>query len=696
LGAQDYVTKPFIEDELRARVHNLISAQCAKNALRASEERFRLALSDSPAVVFEQDRDLRYTWIYNAAAPLTAQDALGRTDWDLLLAEEAEQLTRLKSRVLETGEGARESVRITLGSEVRYFDVRCDPRRAENGAVVGLTGVGWDVTERRRLEHQLRLSEATSSGILSTSADAIISIDEDQRITLFNDGAEKAFGYSKAEVIGSPLDMLIPERLRAIHRQHVDNFAAGEEVARRAEQRGLEILGLRKNGEEFPADAAISKLEVGGQKILTVALHDITERKRFEKEQCFLAQAGALLSSLDYEQTMATIATMAVGDFADWCGVDLVDEHEELMRLKVVSADPSQATLCARLERLPPDRQQHHLARAVIDMRRPILLAHVTRRDIETYAQGREHLEALLAVRATSAMAVPLLRHDHAIGVLVFVSSTASHVYGPRDVRFAEALAERAAVAIENARLYRAANRATQVRDDVLGVVAHDLRNPLATILLQASLLGAEPERRSRKAEETIERAANRMNRLIQDLLDVARMEAGQLSIERARLRTGELVSEALETQRPLAASASLELQLDLSSDLLDVWADRDRLQQVFENLIGNALKFTEPKGQITVGAAPWDGEALFWVADTGRGIASEDVPHLFDRYWQARRAGRRGAGLGLPIVKGIVEAHGGHIWVESTPGRGSTFFFTIPTAPGTKTWRHEPAPHGP
>src|SRR5690606_12045135 len=141
----------------------------------------------------------------------------------------------------------------------------------------------------------------------------------------------------------------------------------------------------------------------------------------------------------------------------------------------------------------------------------------------------------------------------------------------------------------------------------------------------------------------------------------------GSLSVEHGRVHTAQIVSDALEAQRPLAASASLELQANLAPGLPDLSADRDRLLQGFENLIGNALKFTVPGGRITVGGAPRDGEVLFWVADTGPGIAAEDLPHLFGRFWQVRKDGRCGAGLGLPIVKGIVEAHGGRVWVEST-----------------------------
>jgi signal transduction histidine kinase len=170
------------------------------------------------------------------------------------------------------------------------------------------------------------------------------------------------------------------------------------------------------------------------------------------------------------------------------------------------------------------------------------------------------------------------------------------------------------------------------------------------------------------------------MNRLIQDLLDVALMEVGQLSIARAQLSASELIAEAVDVQRPLASSSSLELRVEVDPDVAEVWGDRDRLLQVLENLIGNAIKFTQAGGRIAAGATSKDDEFVFRVADTGCGIPSESLPNVFDRFWQATRTGRQGAGLGLPIAKGIVEAHGGRIWVESTAGTGSTFFFTIPS----------------
>ena len=171
------------------------------------------------------------------------------------------------------------------------------------------------------------------------------------------------------------------------------------------------------------------------------------------------------------------------------------------------------------------------------------------------------------------------------------------------------------------------------------------------------------------------------MNRLIEDLLDVTRLEAGGLSIEQKPVRTTQIVADAVDAQRLLASASSLDLRLEVPSELPDLWADPDRVTQVIENLVGNAIKFTAPGGRITIGAKTGEGGLLFWIADTGAGIPGEDIPHLFDRFWQARKADRRGAGLGLPIVKGIVEAHGGRVWVESTLGSGSTFFFTLPTS---------------
>jgi signal transduction histidine kinase len=290
---------------------------------------------------------------------------------------------------------------------------------------------------------------------------------------------------------------------------------------------------------------------------------------------------------------------------------------------------------------------------------------------------------AVEALDVQSLLVVPLLARGKILGGIALVSTRPGRRYAPSDVRLAEELAHRAALSLENARLYRVAQQAIRARDDVLAIVAHDLRNPLGTVLLQTAVLRMQwpdPDPRVQRSIDNIDRAATRLDRLIQDLLDVTRIEAGRLSVERTGLPTKQVVLDAVEAQKGLAAGASLELQVEVARDLPDLWADRDRLLQVFENLISNAVKFTEAGGRIVVAAAPRAGEVLFRITDSGAGITPEELPHLFDRFWQGRNAEGRGAGLGLAIVQGIVEGHGGRVWVESTPGRGSSFFFTIPT----------------
>lgn len=671
-------------------VSDISAMKRAELALRESEERFRLTLDEAPigmALVAPDGRFVRVNRALCEIVGYTAEELTGLTFQAITHPEDLDADLALAGQ-LARGEIPRyQLAKRYIRKDGSIVDIMLSGSvlRGRDRAPLYYIAQIEDVTERKHLEDQLRLAEAKSSGILSISADAIISIDENQRIALFNEGAEKIFGYSRAEVIGAPLDILIPERVRDIHCQNVERFTAGSQAARQMGERSTTIVGLRKNGQEFPADAAISKLEVDGKVIATVALRDITEQKRIENEQRFLAEVGPILATtLDYEEILTRIAELAVRDIADLCIVEVVEGVEEVRRVKVVSRDPSKASLCELLTQMPLDRGRSYLLQSVLEAKQSVLMQRPSAEMIASLAQNEEHHRALRAIEIGSMVAVPLMVHARLLGVIAFVSSAASRVYGPADVQLAEELSRRAALSIENARLYRTARRATQVRDDVLGIVAHDLRNPLNSILLQAQLLRSlsiEPQGRAHNVTEAIERAAKRMNRLIQDLLDVTRMEAGRLSVEQTRIPAQQIVADTIEAQRPLATSASLDLRLDVAPDLPEIWADRDRLLQVFENLIGNALKFTKPGGSIAVGAAPRDSEVLFWVTDTGSGIAAEDLPYLFDRFWQAKRAERRGAGLGLPIVKGIIEAHCGRIWVESTLGQGSTFFFTIPTA---------------
>jgi signal transduction histidine kinase len=253
------------------------------------------------------------------------------------------------------------------------------------------------------------------------------------------------------------------------------------------------------------------------------------------------------------------------------------------------------------------------------------------------------------------------------------------------DIVLAGALALRAALAIDNARLYQTAQRATQARNEVLGVVSHDLRNPVSAIAMCAKVLRDTPPDDAAERRElltAISDATALVHRMIQDLLDVSSIDAARLSLERAAEPLAPLIEGAITMVSGAAHDRGVAVRAELPAALPLVDADAARILQVLGNLLGNAVKFTGTGGRVAIRAELLGHEVVVSVADTGPGIPAGDLSHVFDRYWHARRNARtRGTGLGLAIAKGIIEAHGGRIWVESREGCGATFYFTLPTA---------------
>ena len=356
------------------------------------------------------------------------------------------------------------------------------------------------------------------SGFLAISADAVIAVDDEQRLIFFNEGAERIFGWTASEVGGNYLAMLLPERFRPTHRGHVQGFGAAHGRARLMGER-QEISGLRKSGEEFPAEASIQRMEIDGRNIYAAVLRDVSARYRVE--------------------------------------------------------------------------------------------------------------EAL--------------------------------------------------------------HQAIRARDDMMGIVSHDLRNPASAVKMLAGSILSEAESRELPSDvaervEVMQQAAVQIDTLIQDLLDITRLEAGRLTVSPADVAPMPLVEAALYALRALVESAGVELVARYDDELPRVHADPERVTQLLSNLVGNALKFTPAGGRVEVRVEPRGEGVLVSVADTGEGIAADQLPHVFERFYQVsgtRTGARHGAGLGLPIARGIVEAHGGTIWIESVPGRGTTVRFTLPGARG-------------
>ena len=527
-----------------------------------------------------------------------------------------------------------------------------------------------------------RITHDILAEIVEIAADAVICMDAFQRITFFNKGAETIFGWTSGEIIGQRIETLIPERYRASHPRHVAEFGRSHVKARRMGER-REIAGLRKNGEEFPAEAAISQVHQGDDVVYSVVLRDVTERKRFGQRQQFLAEAGEkLASSFGSSETLNQVARLAVPTIADGCILEnrvgngflagaaahVVPAIEELLD-----------DIGVRGVRNPP---RGHPLIEILEKPSPVLLqSNAGSRLVETSANPA-YIKAVKAMNPASALFLPLIAREQLIGVLTLFRTKGG--FDGDDLRFAEDLARLAALALDNARLHDTVRASLRARDEMVGVVSHDLRNPVAAVKMLSRTLLREGETDGKKAHESMEliaQAAEQMDALIRDLLDVNRLDTGKLTIAAVPVDPSLLLTDSLQTLRPLVEEKGIILDLQLETGLPKVMADRERVQQALSNLVGNAIKFSPPGSKIVVLTRGQADGVMISVLDHGRGIAPEQMPRVFDRYWQSSRTDRQGAGLGLAIAKGIVEAHGGRIWIESRPGEGTTASFTLPLA---------------
>jgi signal transduction histidine kinase len=303
---------------------------------------------------------------------------------------------------------------------------------------------------------------------------------------------------------------------------------------------------------------------------------------------------------------------------------------------------------------------------------------------IEAHTENAEELAQLKALKIHAALFVPLVVRDQVLGAMTLFRLTGSS-FTPAQLALAQELAHRAAYALDNARLYTMARRASQAREDVLSVVSHDLGNPLAAIrLCSAALLQSPPSDvlEQRQLVQAIGNSADWMSRLLRDLLDVSTIEVGKLSIERRTEQLEPILTQAMAMVEPQADEHGVSLSVQIADGVPAVHGDAARLVQVLTNLLGNSLKYTERGGSVTVSASRRGDSVMISVRDTGSGIPADILPRIFERYYTRRReANKSGSGLGLAIVRGIVEAHGGHVWVESVVGQGSTFFLVLPAA---------------
>lgn len=389
-----------------------------------------------------------------------------------------------------------------------------------------------------------------------------------------------------------------------------------------------------------------------------------------------LAEAtSALVSSLDDESVLVAFAEFAASTMADYCITYAYDGGTAIRRVGIAHRDPGRLEDVVALTRAgPPSLADAQGAGAVIRTGRPVLAATIDAEALATGAQNETHLEVLRALEPWSSMVVPLRARGRTVGAIAFVTTSESkRVYDAEDLLLAEELASRTALLADNARLYREAREAIQARDELVAVVSHDLRNPIQTILTATAVLEGS-DRVGARAQRSIFLAARQMDRLLRDLLDIARIEAGGMALALGPVDVEALVDEVVEIYQPWADDRRVVIRREIAPSLARVSGDRDRLLQVLSNLVSNALKFVPRDGSITIRATQEGDVVHLAVIDTGPGIEPTDAPRLFERFYQGSGNGRQGSGLGLAIVKGIVEAHSGRVWVESEPGQGATF----------------------
>ena len=537
---------------------------------------------------------------------------------------------------------------------------------------------------QRQLDEQARAAAVKFSGILAIAADAIIVIDSSNRILHFNHGAEAIFGYSAPEAEGQPLSLLIPERVRSVHEQHIAEFDRSPDTARQMGHRRA-VSGLRKNGREFPAEAAISKLDLpGAQRIYTVVLRDITERKRLEEADHWLSNAsGTLAASLDPYTVTEAICTAPVPVLADACLVDEFNDKGQVVRTAHAGDPRVLSALLTLTEEYPAGRDETSPFARALRGEQPERVTAVDEAWLAKYG-GEESEQALWrGLEMKTMLAVPLRVGTRIIGALTLLDrGEHGERFDAEMRRVVDEFARRAAIALDNARLYTTARRATNARDEVLSVVSHDLRNPIGAIAMCARILREKPptdEAERKQMLSAITDAAGWMQRLIRDLLDVTSIDAGRLAIDRQPSSLSAIVGAAVSMLRGAIAERSIDLRIEVSDRLPTLVVDESRIVQVVANLLGNAIKFSEPGSRVTVRSIVTERGVVTSVEDTGIGIAPDVQARIFNRFWQVKPTPGRGNGLGLAIAHGIVEAHGGRIWVESTPGKGSTFAFSLP-----------------
>jgi PAS domain S-box-containing protein len=562
--------------------------------------------------------------------------------------------------------------------------------RSPDGTLRGFGKVTRDLGERwlsGRLE-----------GILDAIDDAVVVRDRNCDLVWVNQAAAKLGGWaSAADLIASrtgtnsPTHEVTDERGKPLT---PTELPAGRVIHGDANASMVVRVREKKTGRVWWASVqARPILGAFERPELSVSVwRDITAERRRQEAARYLSRAAKVLTeSLDYGMTMSRLARLLVPELADWCSVDVLEDGE-LRNIAVAHVDPAKVQLARELQSRYPARLDGPTGvAAVVKTGRSQLVPALDDVTLAASSRGNDDLLRILReLGLRSAMIVPLRARDDVLGAMTMISAESQRTYDESDLALAEELGSRAGTAIDNARAYGEARAAIKLRDEFLSVAGHELRTPLTALQLQLQSLdaafargqvAAEPARWEPRVHKTVGHA-HRLQRLIDELLDVSRITSGRLSLERETMDLGELAREVVERHTSEALRTGSIVNLETRGDTHGNW-DRTRLDQVLTNLLSNAVKYGagKPIDVRVTGSGDGDGRVRVVVRDQGIGIEPAAQPRIFGRFERAvseRHYG--GFGLGLWIVHELVEAHGGHVHFESEPGRGSTFYVELPT----------------
>jgi PAS domain S-box-containing protein len=654
---------------------------------------------DEGFVVF--DEDWRYRYVNDRAAELLQQPAssmVGRPIWDVfpdIVGTDIEtQLRRAATR----------SEPVTFDAFYRpygrWFRTRVFPTRE------GFSALLEDTTDRKQAEEaSLRLA-----AIVRSSEEAIVGKDLDGIITAWNPAAERLLGFTAREAVGRSIRMIVPADRQAEEDVVLSRLRRGETIEH------FETVRVRKDGTLIDVALTVSPIKDADGRVIGASkiARDIGERIRAESERArlftaeqaararaesaerrstLLSESSAVLSSsLDAATTLRAVSRLVVPRFADWCIIDLVARDNTLDRVAVSAAGPDAETLLSELQQYAPDWTSSQPSAEALRSRTTIAIPEVTEETLVSTARDARHLAIMRRLRPRSAIAVPMAARQRIIGAITLVRTTPDQAYDTADIAMAEELARRAALAVDNATLYSEADQAraqaesaNRAKDEFLAVLSHELRTPMSAVYGWARMLqmGQIDAATRPRALDAIVRNAHVQLQLIDDLLDVSRIISGKMRLDMRSVDIHRVLESALDAVRPAADAKGLGLQTLIDPSAGPLNGDPDRLQQVVWNLLMNAVKFTPKEGRIQLALQRVDSHLEIVVSDTGAGIRPELLPVIFDRFKQGESGSTRnqgGLGIGLALVRHLVELHGGSVTAESAgEGQGATFRVRLP-----------------